>query len=361
MYFFKIFTVQKNRYNSMLTCIVLTWATLSLLPVKLAAKTNTAAITVGTTTVSRMRIPETLQTLGTLTAIQMTELSFQNSGHLASKLFNSGAIVKTDDVIAQLDNTDLSSEQASTKAKLDEAQAKYDRYQLLKDSGVFSQQDYDVVDTALKVAKADYAGTLAKLSDLNLIAPFDGNLGNIDFSIGHYFSAGDIYTHLVQITPLKVEYSIAQKYKAKLKLGQIVEIKSQAIANQKFNGKVTFISPVIDQTTGRVSMEGQIDNPDHILTPGLFVKVKQIIGPGEISLVIPQSAILTDQNLTYVYTISKDNTAKKIPVELGDFIDNGMVVINKGLEMGDEVITDGVQKLESGTQVTRYQPKKNKK
>jgi len=305
---------------------------------------GSASVTVNMGEAHYQQIPDSASALGTLVAVQSTGLSFRTSGHLNQKLFKDGAVVQKGDVVAKLDDSTIASQLASAKANLDEAQSKYNRYELLKDSGVFSKQDYIGVATALKVAKASYASVLEQEQQLSLIAPFTGTLGKFNFSIGTQISTGTVIVNLVQLDPLKVNYSLSQSDKGKVKIGQAVLIHSDAWPGQEFKAKVSFISPTVNPNTGRFDIEALLSNPKDELSPGSLVHVEHILGKGSQALVVPQTAVSIDEDRSYVYVV-KNGRAHQQTVSVGSPTDNGNIIITQGLKVGDSVVVNGVQKL----------------
>ena len=317
-----------------------------------AAKvTSPASITVDVGRVHYQQMPNYVSALGTLVAVRATGLSFLVSGHLSQKLFKDGAKVKKGDVIAKLDDSTIASQLASVKANLEEAQSNYNRYELLKDSGVFSKQDYIGVSTTLKVAKAKYASVLEQEQQLSLLAPFSGTLGKYQYSVGAQVGEGTSIVDLVQLDPLKVSYSLSQTDKGKVHLGQTVVIRSDAWPEQKFTAKLTFISPTVNPNTGRFDVEATFGNPKDELSPGGLVHVEHILGKGHQVLVVPQVAVSVDEDRSYVYTVSQGK-AHQENVIVGAPTDNGNIIIQDGLKLGDEVVVTGVQKLSEGDSVT---------
>ena len=307
-------------------------------------------VTVNVGRVHKQRIPDFAPSLGTLEAVRSTGLSFLASGHLSNILFKDGSTVKKGDIIAQLDNSTVTSELASAKANLEEAQSNYNRYDLLKDSGVFSKQDYISVTTTLKVAKAKYASILEQEQRLSLQTPFSGTLGKFNFSVGAQVSVGTVIVDLVQLDPLRVTYSLNQVDKSRVSLGQIVWITSDTWPGKRFKAKVSYISPTINSNTGRFNMAALLDNPDLHLSPGGLVHVKHILGEGHEALVVPQAAVNVDGSRSYVYMVA-DGKAHQTTVLTGNPTDNGNIIILDGLTVGDSIVVYGTQKLSEGSPV----------
>ncbi|WP_108652187.1 efflux RND transporter periplasmic adaptor subunit [Dongshaea marina] len=308
-----------------------------------AAPTQTA-VTVAVTPTHLRQIPETASSLGTIKAVHSADLSFSSSGHINHIFFQDGEQIHQGDVIATLDDSDVKADIASAQANLDEVSSNYKRYQLLKGTGVFAKQDYIKVQTSLTVAKANYAAALESAHNLKLVAPFDGTLGSFDFSTGAYIGSGTKLVNLVQLDPLKVSYNLNQDLKNRVKLGQAIYLTTDMYPNKKFDGRVTYISPTINPDTGRFDLQAQFGNATHQLSPGQTVTVHQLLGKGSKQLVIPQTAIMVDDQQSYVFTI-KDHKAVKTDVITEENTNDGDIVITQGLSEGQDVVTSGTQKL----------------
>lgn len=322
--------------------------------------TGPASVNVNVGRAHYQQIPDYASALGTLVAVRSTGLSFLSSGHLRQKLFQDGAKVKKGDVIAKLDDSTITALLASAKANMEEAQSNYNRYELLKDSGVFSKQDYISVSTTLKVAKAKYANVLEQEQQLSLVAPFSGTLGKYNYSIGTQVGVGTVIVNLVQLDPLKVDYSLSQSEKGRVSLGQKVLVHSDTWPNKKFIAKVSYISPTVNPNTGRFDIEAILSNPKEELSPGGLVHVQHILGKGHQALVVPQTAVNVDEDRSYVYVVQKGR-AHQESVITGQPTDNGNIIIEDGLKEGDEAVISGVQKLSENMPVTVVENKSSEK
>ncbi len=345
----------KRNFFSLSVCLALLLFCFSLLSSRSYSVTQTKSKVASEIVVDVMpshfqQIPESVSALGTLIAVRSTGLNFVTGGHLQQKYFKDGDVVKKGDVVARLQDTAIASQLASAKANLDEAQSNYNRYELLKDSGVFSKQDYISVTTTLKVAKAKYADVLEQEQQLSLVVPFSGTLSKYNFSVGSQVAAGAVIVNLVQLDPMKVSYSLNQSEKGKVKIGQKVIVESDAWPSQKFSAKVSYISPTINSASGRFDLNATLRNPEDKLSPGGLVHIEHFLGKGHRALVVPQIAVNVDEDRSYVYTIN-NGKARQVNVSVGELTDNGNIIIKSGLKNGDQVVVKGSQKLTEGTLV----------
>ena len=138
---------------------------------------------------------------------------------------------------------------------------------------------------------------------------------------------------------------------AKLSLGQFVSIIVDAYPNQSFTGKLDYLAPRVDESSGRVEVHAHIDNPDQRLVPGMFAKVLQKTGQARPEMVISQTAIGVDGNKKFVWLV-KHNKVSQRSVKLGENKNNGDVSIKSGLSPDDMVVVTGGQNLKDGDMVS---------
>ena len=124
------------------------------------------------------------------------------------------------------------------------------------------------------------------------MAPFDGVVGKSSISEGDFVNNGQKLVTLTDITHLRIEYSLAEKYLASLKLGQQVNITTASYPNRHFIGKVAFVSPTVDTDSRTISMYADILNDDKLLASGMFVDVSHSLGVDEQVLMVPERSLV---------------------------------------------------------------------
>ncbi len=309
------------------------------------------SIAVDVVKASLQTIPDSLKAIGTLRSVASTQLSFLVPGHIKSLAVGDGAVVEQGDVIASLDENIVAAELSQAQANLEEATSKQKRYQLLKGSGVFSQQDYISVNSALKVAQARYNGVKAKMHDLLLVAPFSGHLERFQLGLGAFVAAGTPLVQLVQLDPLGVEYYFDQTEKNKVAVGQTLLLRADAAPEKQLQAGLHFVGATVDAKTGRFALQAIVANADNQLSPGELVRIHHVLSTGVKKVVVPQQAIAVELDTQYLYVVY-ENKARKRAVDLGEHLDSGLVVVNSGVKEGDIVIVGGGQKLADGQTVT---------
>ena len=300
-------------------------------------------------TVNQEAIPQQVDALGSLKALEAITVSSEVSGRVAQIFFKDGQQVAKGMPIVQLHNAqDLASYQSAVTA-LNLAKVKYQRAQLLLNEGGISQQDVDQLRADVENSAATVDSSSAALGEKELTAPFNGTLGAFQVEVGDYVNQGQPLVTLVNRDQLEVVYSLPEQYLSALKLAQIVMVRSNAYPNKSFQGTVTYVAPSVDEATRSIGIQATIDNKEGLLSPGLFVHVTQTIGIDNNALVVPEEAVTASVKGYTVYKVV-NGQARLTLVQLGVHF-NGQVQVTQGLSLKDVVVTAGQQKLQDGSYV----------
>lgn len=290
--------------------------------------------------------------VGKLEPTYSADLTFSAGEKLKALHFQDGDMVKKGQLIAQLDDTQAVAELDKAKSSMGLAESKLNRVLALlkKQPDSMSAQDVEELRQKLNLAKADFRQKESLIQDYKIVAPFDGQLTNFTQSVGSRVEAATPLVSLVKLDPLQVHYSISQSEYGQAKLGQFVSITVDAYPNQSFTGKLDYLAPRVDESSGRVEVHAHIDNPDKRLVPGMFAKVLQKTGQARPEMVISQTAISVDGNQKFVWLV-KHNKVSQRSVKLGENKNNGDVSIKSGLSPDDIVVVTGGQNLKDGDMV----------
>lgn len=319
-----------------------------------------APIIVNVTKAISKTIPQQIEALGTLSAVNNVNISAEVSGRIDQIFFKDGQQVAKGMPILQLDNTSAQAQYETAKAQLNVSQTKLDRANLV--SGTFSKQDIDAMNAQVISDKAAVKTALASLQQTTLTAPFSGVLGAFKVSVGDYVNQGDTLVPLINKNPLLVKYAVSQNYLTKLKLGQQVTLTSDAFKHKVFYGVVSFISPNIDKNTGTIAMQATVNNDKGLLSPGMFVHLTQTIDQILNAVLIPEECVVTSVKGDAVYRVV-NGQAVMTNITLGERITtmtnaetgaslSGQVQVLKGVAVNDVIVSAGQQKLQDGSLVT---------
>jgi len=313
--------------------------------------------------------PATMSVIGTMEAVQGVTVSADLPGVVAKINFQSGQFVNKGDVLVELDTRQEVSQLAALEAQRDLAKINYDRSQELNKQGVISRQEYDRAIADHKQTEANVAETQATIERKTIRAPFSGVLGIRKVNLGQYLAAGAAIVPLQSLNPIYVDFGVPQQESAKVRVGSTLQVVSEDLGGRQFNGRVTALDSLVDQTTRNIQVQATLPNPDGKLKPGMFVQVQFGIGTARDVVTLPASAISYAPYGDSVFVISeikdpKGQTYKgvrqqfvKVDGSRGD-----QVAVVSGINPGDEVVTSGVFKLRNGAAVTinnKVQPENN--
>jgi membrane fusion protein (multidrug efflux system) len=169
-------------------------------------------------------------------------------------------------------------------------------------------------------------------------------------SLGQFVNVGELLSTLVQTNPLEVEFNVPERYLGQLNMGQEIKTTSVAYPNEDFIGKVVFISPRLDEQDRTVLMKASIDNTDGRLKPGMFARLALVFEVRENALVVPEQAISYQGDQAMIIVMDGNGQAEFRDVIVGIRI-SGRAEILSGLEEGEIIVIEGIQKLGPGTPI----------
>lgn len=304
--------------------------------------------------VKKGSIPKQVESVGSLTAIQEVNISSEVDGRITKIFFKDGQFVAKDMPIIQLSNAKAKADLDSAQTSLQLSERTYERYKLIFKEGGISQQDLDQQRSDVESKEAAVKNMVTALNQKQITAPFDGELGAFHVNEGAYITAGLPLVNLVNKRKLKVEYAVPEIYLPQLKIKQAVLVSVDSYPGQTFAGEVTFISPVIDKLTRRVSVQATVPNEEGTLFPGMFAHISQLISDSKETLVIPEQAVIASLQGFAVYKVVNDK-AVATKLIIGERY-NGQLEVKSGLAVGDVVVIAGQQKLDDGVPVSIKSP-----
>ncbi|MBA2655861.1 MAG: efflux RND transporter periplasmic adaptor subunit [Tatlockia sp.] len=334
------------------TCLVLIFSSYLLISHQKKAKPNyieSRAIVVETAPVTEKILAEHFQTLGSLASTDNIDISSELAGQIAGIYFTPGAWVNKGTLLIQLDNTVLKSQLASAEANLVLSETNYNRTKELTRRNITSAQALDKTLADLQEKQNTAKAKRAQLEKLSLRAPFSGTLGSRQVSVGQYVKVGQPLVRLVANQKLRVEYTLPERYSAKLHLGQTVNVQSDAFLKKTYVGIVNYIDPAVDKETRTIAVEALIDNTERLLSTGLFVRVSHQFGERKKRLLVPEESLIPTINGQKIFVL-RGKKAMAIKVKTGAH-HASMTEICSGLKSNDIIIIRGQHKLKEGSPV----------
>ncbi len=286
---------------------------------------------------------------GTISALNGVMIKPEVSGRLTKIYFESGDYVQQGQPLFQIYPDILEAQLQSNEAALAYAQVDYQRAVDLYAKRVVSQQQLDTQTNNLRNAQAAVDGTKAQLVQHNIIAPVSGRLGLKYVDVGDFVNVGDKMVNLQQIDPLRIEFSVPDRFINEVKIGDKVNIMPSSTPDAIYVGNVYALDSAVDISSQSFSMWAQIPNPYHQLLPGAYVYITLFAGKPKPVITVPQTAVVYSPQGSYVFKIV-DNKAAKTQVTPGERYGDDIQVID-GLNAGDVVVTAGQVKIFDGSEV----------
>jgi membrane fusion protein (multidrug efflux system) len=289
-----------------------------------------------------------LDITGTLEANESVELRSEVSGLITSINFKEGTNVTKGSLLVKINDRDIQAQlqEALTKQRL--SATNENRSKQLLEKGAISQEEYDTSLADLQSLKAQTQLIQAQLAKTAIYAPFSGKIGLRSVSVGGYLTPSTLIANLSSINPLKVSFSVPEKYIGQIKLNSEISFNTDGF-NKSFTGKVFAIEPGINTQTRTLQIKALVPNANNELLPGSFVKIKLGLNTIKNALLIPNEAIIPVLKGKTVF-ISKNGKAEQIPVESGTRTAE-QILITSGLSVGDTVLTTGAMALRNGSPV----------
>ncbi|MBN2135358.1 MAG: efflux RND transporter periplasmic adaptor subunit [Acidobacteria bacterium] len=302
-------------------------------------------------------VTQKLTVSGKIEALDSTMLAFKIGGRIDMIKNDVGDHASKNQVMASLDQDEI-------KAQVTQAQLNYDKFkrdfervdQLFKENAATKSQLQDIT-TGLENAEQQL-----KIANYNLLhskiqAPFDGYIAMKRHEEGEMISPGDpVFIFVSDAAELKVISGIAGTYVSKIRNGAKCTVTTPNLGNSRFNGEVFRIGVAADMATGTFPVEIKVFDDKNLLKPGMVVTARiEISTSGEYILVPPQALIEADEDRGYVFIFDPSSkNVKKQPVKIGEIYEDN-IIIDSGLNIGDEIVIEGAEYLVSGDQVEKVQ------
>ncbi len=314
-----------------------------------AAKTE-EALQITVTAVSARPAKQLLKFVGTLFGNEEVTLSSQVEGQLRAIAVDLGDAVRRDQVLAEVDDTQARAQLREVEARLAKATADEARGRQLLGSQVISPQEYEAMQTAVRVAEAQRDAMNVALQHKQVRSPLAGSVVKRLVSVGEYVRPGTPLFDLVADDPLTLRGDVPERFADELAVGQPVEIKVDAYPDRTFAGRLARISPAANAANRSIAVEVEVPNPDRRLKAGFFSAAAIVTRADAEALVVPETAVITFAGVTRLFVV-RDSVAYERRVRTGARGDDGLVEIVDGLQRDELVATSGLSKLEDGTPV----------
>lgn len=292
-----------------------------------------------------IEIRDEIEAIGTVEANESIRVTAQVTDTVSAVSFEDGQLVEEGTVLVSLTNEEETALLAEARANHEDAVRQHARFKDLVAQGSASEQQTDEARTRQMAARGRLHAIEARLDDRLIKAPFAGLLGFRRISPGTLVTPGTEITSLDDISLVKLDFSVPERFFSSLTPGLDVIARSSAWGERKFVGKVAAVDARIDPNTRAVTVRARIPNADGALRPGMLLTIR-LVQAREQVLVVSEAAIVQRQTRSYVYTVV-DGKANRIEVTVGRRRP-GIVEIVSGLSPQQEVVTLGADRLRPG-------------
>jgi membrane fusion protein, multidrug efflux system len=292
---------------------------------------------------------EHAELLGELQADDSVVVKSEVPGVVESVEFQDGQAVTAGTVLFRLRDREQAARLREAEAELALAQEDYGRTNTLAKQNAAAAAQLDKARANLEGASARAELRRVELERTRIRAPFDGRVGARMISPGARIKVDDALVRIDGVDPLSLVFTIPEAVLQLARVGATYELEVAAFPDRRFRGEIRFIAPNVDSTTRRILIKGRVPNPDGTLLPGMFARVQAELGQRD-AVLVPEEALVTNADGTYVWRIGAEDKAERVPVEMGGR-EPGRVEIVSGLQAGDRIVTAGTHKVHAGAPV----------
>lgn len=301
----------------------------------------------------------TLNSVGSLVAVQGVTVAAELPGKVVNIAFEPGTKVRAGDLLIKQDSTTEEAQLRSAEAQIKLAQNNFNRIEQLLSRNAISRADFDNADAQLLANKAQADAIRTAIAKKNVHAPFAGQLGLRLINLGEILKEGTAIVSLQTLNPIFANFQLPQHQFSRIKTGYLVRVSSDALPGQAIDGKITAINPQVDSNTRNISIQASLENTKELLRPGMFVDVQVVLPAKNEVLAIPATSILYAPYSDSVFVVDNKTDEKsgqegkaarqqfvRLGEKRGDFI-----AVLSGLKESDTIVTTGVFKLRNGQSV----------
>ncbi|MFN7432183.1 MAG: efflux RND transporter periplasmic adaptor subunit [Betaproteobacteria bacterium] len=301
-------------------------------------------------TLKPSRVQEDLGAVGTLRANQSVMLRTEVTGRVETIGFRDGQAVKRGQLLIGLDASFNEAEVAQAKAELALAQSSLKRTEDLAAKNFVSSSAQDQAESNVAVLQARLQLAQARLSKMRVLAPFDGVVGIRAVNVGDVLRDGTDIVNIEDIRTLKVDFRVPERFFTQMKVGLPVEVAADALPGTTYRGSIEAINPRIDANGRSLELRASLGNSDGRLRPGMFARVRVVVGDRPEAFMVPEEAIVPQGDRFFVFRVAADGRAQRVPVRLGVRRD-GQVELLDNVQAGDRIIVAGMRVQRDGQPV----------
>lgn len=263
----------------------------------------------------RQDLEEILNVVGSVAANESATIRPESTGLVRSIHFEEGQRVKKGDLLVKIDDSELRAQFTQNEARYRLAELNLQRAERLGESQSNSVADIDRARSEYASAKSDLDLLKVRLDRTEIRAPFDGVVGSRTLSPGDYVNSQSVITSINDLSRLKIDFQVPERYVAKVRPGTQFKLRSQAMAAADgLTGEVYFVAAVVDRATRSSEVKGFIAGESAGLQPGMFANVELVLDVRRNVLTVPEGSILTTTNGTQILAVKDEGGEKTVEV-----------------------------------------------
>lgn len=294
-------------------------------------------------------LKDEIQISGSLLPDEEVDLSFETSGKIVEINFEEGSFVKKGQLLAKVNDRPLQAQLQRLVSQLKLAEDRVFRQNALLERDAVSKEAYEQVKTDLATLNADIDLVKANILQTEMRAPFDGVIGLRQVSIGTYASPTTIVAKLTKISPLKVEFSVPERYAGDVKTGAGLDFTLEGKLNT-LHATVYARESKIDPTTHTLTIRALYPNTNGSVLPGRYASIKLNKEEIDNAIAVPSEAIVPEMGKDKVF-LYRSGKAEPVEITTGIRTESEVQVV-QGLNVGDTIIISGTLQLRTGLPVT---------
>ena len=287
-----------------------------------------------------------LQVSGTILPNESVDLKPEISGLVTRINFKEGQYVTKGTPLVYLNDDELQAQFQRLQYTQKLFQTQENRQKQLLAREAISQEEYDIVLNQYNTALSDIKLVEAQLQKTVVRAPFNGILGLRMISEGSVINSSNVIVSIVNIDPIKIEFSIPERYSSQVSVGSPIFFSSES-SNEEVQGRVYAYEPQIDPATRTIKLRAESPNKSGKYLPGMFVKIRFVLEVKEDALMVPAEAVIPELSGYKVFVVGADGKAEQRIIEIGTRTDTHVQILS-GLNEGDQVLTTGVMQVRQG-------------
>lgn len=291
----------------------------------------------------------TLNVTGTIIPNETVNLRAEISGLVTSISFQEGQFVKKGTPLIYLNDDELTAQLQKLEFTKRLFESQENRQKQLLEKEAISQEEYDIVLNQFNTNLSDIRLVQVQLNKTVVRAPFDGVLGLRQISEGSVIGPSDVIASIVNIDPIKIEFSIPERYAGQVQPGSKIYFTNDS-GGENVEGVVYAYEPNIDAGTRTLKIRAQSPNRSRAYLPGMFVRIRYILGTLNNAVFVPAEAIIPELNGYKVFVVNQENKVEDRQVSIGTRTDKDVQIVD-GLKQGDLVLTTGVLQARQGMPV----------